>query len=213
MIKILIKKRVVHNKKHPFRILTNRAFYDKRLTPMAKILLQHLLGCTEKKYTPTIPQIAKQFNVSESTVDRAVSNLVKYGYMTSVCVGSVKTGKKVNKTMSWHIYELPDYLDESTDAIYDNINNGSTDAIYDNINNESSDAIYDNINNESSDAIYDNINNESSDANSCDAIYKDIDCGGITTPPQSTNEENKTILPPKPFNEMNEEELSKYFPF
>jgi len=189
MIKIQIKKRVMHDKKHPFRILTNRAFYDKRLTPMAKILLQHLLGCTEKKYTPTIPQIAKQFNVSESTVDRAISNLVKYGYMTSVCVGSVKSGKKVNKTSSWHIYELPDYMDKSTDAIYDNINNESTDA------------------------IYDNINNESTDANSCDAIYKDIDCGGTTAPPQSTNEEKKTILPPKPFNEMSEEEINKYFPF
>ena len=123
MIKILIKKRVKHDKQHPFRILDNRAFYDKRLTPMAKILLIHLLGCNEKKYTPTIPQIAKQFNVSESTIDRSIANLIKYGYMTSTHIGAKK-----NAVVSWWIFEIPDYMDKSTGAVYEDINSDSTDA-------------------------------------------------------------------------------------
>ena len=176
MIKILIKKRVEHNKKYPFRILTNRAFYDKRLSPMAKILLMHLLG-SGKNYTPTISLLAKQLSTSESDIDRSISKLRKYGYLTSTSIGGKKHG-----VQSWWIYEIPDYMD-STDTNTDAGCNST-----------------------------DTRNDSLTDTNT-DALYQDIDCGGIHATPQSTNEEKKIVLPPKPFNEMSEEELNNYFPF
>jgi len=213
MIKILIKKRVKHDKQHPFRILDNRAFYDKRLTPMAKILLIHLLGCNEKKYTPTIPQIAKQFNVSESTIDRSIANLIKYGYMTSTHIGAKK-----NAVVSWWIFEIPDYMDKSTGAVYEDINSDSTDAVYEDINSDSTDAVYEDINSDSTDAVYEDINSDSTDAGVVTLYIKDINLGvDKSTPP---NEKNEKTLPNDFFipigREMTEEErkrLSDSLPF
>jgi len=178
MIKPEVKIRIPHTKDIPYRILTNKAFYDSRLTPLAKILLMHLLGKHSENYTPTIPALAKQLSSTKDKINRAIACLRKYGYLTSKSLPH--TGKKYG-TQSWWIYELPEYMQED-------------------------------LTNSNNQTGYDLTNSKTTNSNN-QTLYNNIDCGGITTPPQSTNEENKTILPPKPFNEMNEEELSKYFPF
>lgn len=161
MIKKEVKIRVPHNKEIPYRILTNKAFYDSRLTPLAKLLLMHMLGSGDN-YTPTIPKLAKDLSSTKDKINRAIACLKKYGYLTSTSIGGKKHG-----VQSWWLYELPDYLTNSTSA------NGK----------------------DLTDSKTTNSTNPT--------LYKDIDCGGENTPPQSTNEESITPSEEDYFNFFN----------
>ena len=146
MIKLVVKRRILHDKENHYRILTNKTFYDGRLSPLSKILLMHLLGKHSKDYNFSIPQLAKVLSTSNSSIDRSVSELKKYGYLTSTSIGGKKNG-----IQSWWIFELPDYL--LADTKY-GVNKNLADTVL-------------------------------------DALYKDIDYGGINATPQSTIEEKK----------------------
>ena len=101
-----IVKHIAKHDKHWVMIQT-RIVYDKRLSPMALKLLLHLLICNNKEYFPTIHRIAKQFDVSTNSIDRAVTTLKKAGYLQSY-------GKR--KDVTWHIWEQPKFINPTDEV-------------------------------------------------------------------------------------------------
>ncbi len=72
--------------------------YDNRLTFFERILMMNFSSCSESKYTPTIKSLSKQFDVSENTTDKAISNLKEFGYIST-------SGKRDNTII--HIHPSP----------------------------------------------------------------------------------------------------------
>lgn len=69
--------------------------YDNRLTFFERILMINFSSCSEEKYTPTIKSLSKQFDVSETTTDKAISNLKEFGYIST-------SGKRDNTIICIH---------------------------------------------------------------------------------------------------------------
>jgi len=170
MIKLEVKTRIPHNKEVHYRILTNKAFYDKRLTPLAKILLMHLLGKHSEDYTPTLKQLVSVLHSTTDKINRAIACLKKYGYLTSTSIGGKKHG-----VQSWWIFELPDYLKEE-------LTNGNNANGYNPTNGNNANGYNPTISKTDNLTISNNA-----------ILYKDIDCGGEKATPQSTNEEKEDI--------------------
>jgi DNA-binding transcriptional regulator YhcF (GntR family) len=88
----LINKRV-QKQWHTLEIDT---WYDYKISAFARLLLGTLINSTN--YKPTIKRLAKQYHTSESTINRAIKELKKYGYLISE--------NEENYTI-WTVYEIP----------------------------------------------------------------------------------------------------------
>jgi hypothetical protein len=175
MIKLEVKKRMIHRKPYFYRVITAKAFYDSRLSSQAKLLLMHLLASGED-YTPTILQLAKDLSTSERTISRAANKLCEYGYMTSTPIGGKKNGLQ-----SWWIYEIPDYMEDETTAqqvqyikVKDRLANANAG---------------DSRSKSLANANLANAKIEDLANANAGILYNRIDCGGVNATPQSTNEE------------------------
>ena len=157
-----IVKHISDFKHNWFKILHN-----KKISPLA-CRLQLVLLTSTKTFKTDTDRLAKQFGVSPSTLDRAISELRKSGYLKSY-------GKK--EKCIWHVYDSPEYIDTTGGAYKDNDR-------------------HQNIDTTGGAPLY---NNE----------YRGTKSATLYSP----SEEIKVTLPPKSFEEMNEEELKKYFPF
>lgn len=62
---------------------TNSLINDKRISPLAFKLMCILMNCNPILYHPTIKSLGKQLNVNIWTVNRAVKELKRYGYLES----------------------------------------------------------------------------------------------------------------------------------
>ena len=79
----IIKDIVPYNKEFPFARVHTVVLNDNRISPLAFRLFCVLVNCNPYRYKPTIKSLAKQFNVNTRTIDRAVAELKKYGYLKS----------------------------------------------------------------------------------------------------------------------------------
>lgn len=81
-----------------FGRFVNALLDDNRISPLAFRLMCRLMNCNSKLYHPTIKSLAKQFNVDTNTIDRAVKELKRFGYLVS-------SGNKHNTV--WNIHPIP----------------------------------------------------------------------------------------------------------
>jgi len=101
---MIIIKDIIHYGKdnHYHKILTD-VVNDNRISPLALKLLIVLQNCNSRRYKPSIASLASQLDVNERTLDRAVSELKKYGYLES---SSTKDQKNRHNTV-WNIHQIP----------------------------------------------------------------------------------------------------------
>ena len=89
------------NKGMKYKRISDFALEDNRLSPFARLFLIVLVNWDKNpkaRFKPNITFFAKKFNTSNRTIDRAVSELRKYGYLHTF-------GKKENTV--WEIHEMP----------------------------------------------------------------------------------------------------------
>lgn len=78
----IIKDEVKYGKNgQRYNLVPSNLTADNKLALIEFKLMVVLCGASEKKYTPTIISLAKQFDVSSNTIDRAMKNLKTYGYI------------------------------------------------------------------------------------------------------------------------------------
>ena len=68
--------------KHKFITVDKDAFTDKRMSLLSRFILITLNDCSDK-FRPCINGLASQFGVTNSTIDKSIRQLKKYGYLNS----------------------------------------------------------------------------------------------------------------------------------